>query len=81
MINMVLHLKLPVLIPTHLLLALVVALVVVFPVLEGSLVGQQKGKGVEISLNNSSIPFPVRVDHGLGMYRVTIFRLPLQSVS
>jgi hypothetical protein len=56
-------------------------LVVVFPVLEGSLVGQQKGKGVEISLNNSSIPFPVRVDHGLGMYRVTIFRLPLQSVS
>jgi hypothetical protein len=75
MISMALHLKLPVLIPTHL------VSVVASPVLEDSLGRRRQGKALEISLNSSSIPFPVKVDRGPDVHRVTIFRPIFQSVS
>jgi len=76
MINTVLHLKIPALTPTHLLRDLVA-----FLGLEDSLGRRRQGTALAISLNNSSIPLPVQVDHGLGIYRVTIYRLLLQLVS
>jgi len=81
MINMVLHPNNPVLIPTHLLRDLVVVLVVVSLGSEDPLGRRTQGTVLAISLNNSSTPFPLQVERGLGMYRVTIYRFLLQLVS
>ena len=76
MINMVLRLKLPVSIPILLLL------VVASLALEDSLGGRRQGKVLGISLNSSSIHFPVvQMDRGLGIHRVTMFRPVFQLVS